>query len=89
MFLLLTLNIFHTFFSASIADFEQVNMIWEGAILVPFQAGIYLFKANNKNTRTCEICSRLTIKTPERYSNIFSDVLIVDFKQLNASWITV
>ena len=30
-------------------------------------AGIYLFKVNNRNTRTrCEICSKLTIKTPER-----------------------
>ena len=32
-----------------------------------YPAGIYLFKANNRNTRTmCEICSKLTIKTPER-----------------------
>ena len=30
-------------------------------------AGIYMFKVNNRNTRTrCEICSKLTIKTPER-----------------------
>ena len=30
-------------------------------------AGIYLLKVNNKNTRTrCEICSKLTIKTPKR-----------------------
>ena len=30
-------------------------------------AGIYLVKVNNKNPRTrCEICSKLTIKTPER-----------------------
>ena len=30
-------------------------------------AGNYLFKVNNKSTRTrCEICSKLTIKTPER-----------------------
>ena len=29
--------------------------------------GLYLFKDNNGNTRTmCEICSKLTIKTPER-----------------------
>ena len=29
--------------------------------------GIYLFKVNSRNTRTiCEICSKLTIKTPER-----------------------
>ena len=27
----------------------------------------YLFKVNNKNTRKrCEICSKLTMKTPER-----------------------
>ena len=32
-----------------------------------FLTGIYLLKANNKNTRTrSEICSKLTIKTPER-----------------------
>ena len=30
-------------------------------------AGIYLLKVNNRNTRTrCEICSRLTIQTPEQ-----------------------
>ena len=30
-------------------------------------AGINMFKVNNRNTRTiCEICSKLTIKTPER-----------------------
>ena len=29
--------------------------------------GIYLLKVNNRNTRTrCEICSKLTLKTPER-----------------------
>ena len=28
--------------------------------------GIYLLKVNNRNTRTrCEICSKLTIETPE------------------------
>ena len=30
-------------------------------------AGIYLLKVNNRNSRTkCEICSKLTIETPER-----------------------
>ena len=29
--------------------------------------GNYIFKVNNRNTRIrCEICSKLTIKTPER-----------------------
>ena len=32
-----------------------------------FPAGNYMFKVNNRNTRTrCEICSKLTIKIPER-----------------------
>ena len=32
-----------------------------------YPAGIYLLKFNNRNTRTrCKICSKLTIKTPER-----------------------
>ena len=32
-----------------------------------YQIGIYMFIANNENTRTiCEICLKLTIKTPER-----------------------
>ena len=35
------------------------------ARLIP--AGNYLFKVNHRNTRTtCEICSKLKIKTPER-----------------------
>ena len=46
-------------------------------------ANSYLFKVNNRNTRTrCEICSKLTVKTPERRSS----VSIVDFEQVNADW---
>ena len=31
-----------------------------------FPAGDYMLKVNNRNTRArCEICSKLTIKTPE------------------------
>ena len=30
-----------------------------------FPVGIYLLKVNNRNTKRCEICSKLTIKTPE------------------------
>ena len=34
-------------------------------IIMP--AGIYLLKVNKRNTSTgCEICSKLTMKTPER-----------------------
>ena len=31
-------------------------------------AGNYMFKVNNRNTRKrCEICSKLTTKTPEQH----------------------
>ena len=45
-------------------------------------AGNYMFKVNNRNTRTkCEICSKLTIKVPEkRVSTVnFEQVKIFQF----------
>ena len=42
--------------------------------------GNYMFKVNNRNTRrSCEICSRLTIKTPERRRRR-SGIFIVNFE---------
>ena len=65
-------------------------------------AGIYLFKVDNRNTRTrCEVCSKLTIKTPERphwrpsgvfivnFEHIYtscSSVSVVNFEKVNADW---
>ena len=44
-------------------------------------AGIYMLKVNGKNTRArCEICSKLTIKTPERRR---SGVFIVNFEHVS------
>ena len=41
-----------------------------------YWVSIYLLKINKRNTRTmCEICSNLTIKTPEQYHWRHSDVL--------------
>ena len=48
-----------------------------------------MFKVNNSNTRIrCEICSNLTIKTPERRSSVTpcSVVSIVNFEQVNGGW---
>ena len=37
-----------------------------------FSKNIYLFIVNNSNTRKgCEICSKLTIKSPQRRSTVF------------------
>ena len=43
-----------------------------------------MFKVNNRNTRTrCEICSKLTIKTPERREWRRSAVFIVKFEHIS------
>ena len=50
-----------------------------------YPAGIYLLKVNNRNTRKrCQICSKLTIKTPEqRHSWRHSGVFIVKFEHIS------
>ena len=57
-----------------------------------------MFKVNNKNTgKRFEICSNITIKTPEQrrlcyncclwtYFILFSSVSTFDFEQVNDSW---
>ena len=46
-----------------------------------YPAGNYMLKVNNRNTKTrCEICSKLTIKTPEQchwrpHRIIFTDLI--------------
>ena len=46
-----------------------------------YPACFYKLKVNNKNTKTsCEICSKLTIKTPERRQGRRSGVFIVNFE---------
>ena len=58
-------------------------------------ANIYLFKINDRDTRkTCEICSKLTIKTTERllycelrtYFTPSSSASIADFELINVYW---
>ena len=47
-------------------------------------AGIYLLKVNNRNTRTrCEICSKLTINTPEQRQLRLSGVFIVNSEHIS------
>ena len=47
------------------------------------QAAFFLFKFNNKSTRTTyEICLKLTTKTPYRHQWYRSRVLVVNFEQI-------
>ena len=58
----------------SAVDWEDLKPYWKSESRPHFSrwstilpVGIYLLRVNNRNTRTsCEICSKLTIKTPER-----------------------
>ena len=54
--------------------------IWAYNKYVP--DNIYLLKVNNKNTKNIsEICSKFTIKTPERHDWRCSDVFIINFER--------
>ena len=47
--------------------YKDARMYSTVSLGVNFTANIYLFKVNNRSTRKrCEICSKFTIKTPER-----------------------
>ena len=57
----------------------SANNVFLGALPV----NIHLFKANNRNSRKrCEICSKLTIKTPKRRQWPGSDVFTVNFEHI-------
>ena len=65
---------------------NMINIIQKSQLIleVNHPAGIYLFKVNNRNTRTrCEICSKLTINTPERRQWRHSGVFIVNFEHIS------
>ena len=48
------------------------------------QPNIFLLKVNNRNTRKrCEICSKLTIKTPERHYWHRSGVFIANVEHIS------
>ena len=52
-------------------------------IYIYFSAKIYLLKVSNSNTRKkCQVCSKLTIKTPERRHGRRSGAFIVNFEHI-------
>ena len=62
---------------------KTLNVITDDTTEKPTPASNYMFKVNNRNTRTrCEICSKLTLKTVERRHWRRSGVFIVNFEQI-------
>ena len=74
--------------NSSATDDELFECVW------PFYevdnlklANIYLFKVSNKNTRKrFEVCSKFTIKTPERRHWRRSRVFIFNFENTVECW---
>ena len=63
---------------------DFLNKMWQLTSSPSNPASIYLLKVNNRNTRTrCEICSKLTIKTPERRHWHWSRVFIFNFEHIS------
>ena len=53
-------------------------------MLITFDpTNIYLFNVNNRNIRRFEICSELTIKTPESCHGCSSGVFIANFEHIS------
>ena len=70
---------------------------WKDFLMISFPVGNYMFKFNNRNTRTRYlICSKLTIKTRRQWrrsgafiinsEDISHLVSIVNFEQVNVGW---
>ena len=61
---------------------------WEERVVQqrnPNPAGNYMFKVNNRNSRTrCEICSKLTKKIAERRQAV--NCQAVNSEKVNAGW---
>ena len=65
-------------------DVAKLNAYGVTLPKVDFPANIYLLKVRNWNIRKrCEICSKLTIKAPERRQWRHSGVLIVNFEHIS------
>ena len=62
---------------------EKTTLLSLQNISLNTPAGIYLLKVNNRNSRTrCEICSKLTIKIPERRQWRRSGIFLVNFEHI-------
>ena len=73
-------------FCSSIFFIDSSNFcLFRGTYKITFcPVNIYLFKINNRNIRKkCEICLKLTIKTPERLHWRRSCVFIVNFEHIS------
>ena len=65
-------------------NFTTIKLITNKKMITHLPAGIYLLKVNNRSTRArCEICSKLTIKIPERRHWRRFGIFTVNFEHIS------
>ena len=75
--------------NCSLNNFSQTNgdKNPSGSVTTHYPVSNYIFKVNKRSTKTmCEICSKLTIKTPERrhWCHLHrSGIFIVNFERIS------
>ena len=70
--------------SKGVIQFDIDVLIFGNPFAGAIPVGNYTFKVNNRNIRaSCEICSKLTIKTPERRQWGRSGVFTVNFEHIS------
>ena len=73
-------------FSTILRTYQPFKNLSQRSLEASFPAGNLMFKVNNRKTRTrCELCSKLTIKTPKRRQCRRSGVFIVNFEHISHS----
>ena len=74
----------HSNFISFFNTVKETKLIFSKSKEHLFPGNIYLFKDNNRNSRKrCEICLKLTIKTPERRHWRRYGVFIVNFEHIS------
>ena len=77
-------KVYYTLEWALTSKFYRIIGLGLPLLAASYPPGICLLKVNNRNTRTrCEICSKLTIKTPGRRHWRRSGVFIVNFEHIS------
>ena len=75
------MDIFHPILLKKVCKINSVRLHGK---FFSVSGGIYLLKVNHRNTRIrCEICSKFTIKIPERRQRRCSGVFIVQFEHIS------
>ena len=81
-FLIISHN-YVNYYSILLLKYQEADTACNSCFCTLNPVGIYLLKFNDRNPRTrCEICSKLTIKAPERQWRR-SGVFVVNFEHIS------